>query len=98
MLQRARIDVIALRLVGREEGVYLAELDLMTPSGRERVDCRPSDGLVLALRMPVPAPVLVDERLLDSSGDVIPLGEFGQVPDPGGRDHPGPGEAPTPGI
>ena len=98
VLQRARIDVIALRLVGREEGVYLAELDLMTPSGRERVDCRPSDGLVLALRMPVPAPVLVDERLLDTSGDVIPLGEFGQVPDPGGRDHPGPREAPTPGI
>jgi uncharacterized protein len=74
VLQRARIDVIALRLVGREDGVYLAELDLMTSSGRERVDCRPSDGLVLALRMPVPAPVLVDERLLDTAGDVVPLG------------------------
>jgi bifunctional DNase/RNase len=74
VLQRARIDVIALRLIGRENGVYLAELDLMTPSGRERVDCRPSDGLVLALRMPVPAPVLVDERLLETSGDVVPLG------------------------
>jgi bifunctional DNase/RNase len=74
VLQRARIDVIALKLVGREQGVYLAELDLMTPSGRERVDCRPSDGLVLALRMPVPAPVLVDERLLETSGDVLPLG------------------------
>jgi uncharacterized protein len=78
VLQRARIDVIALRLVGREQGVYLAELDLMTPTGRERVDCRPSDGLVLALRMPVPAPVLVDERLLQTSADVVPLG-----PDPG---------------
>ncbi len=71
VLQRALIDVIALRLVGREEGVYLAELDLMAPSGRERVDCRPSDGLVLALRMPVPAPVLVDERLFETSGDVL---------------------------
>ena len=65
VLQRARIDVIAVRLVGREEGNLLAELDLMAPGGRERVDCRPSDGLVLALRMPVPAPILVDERLLD---------------------------------
>ena len=36
VLQRARIDVIAVRLVGREEGNLLAELDLMTPGGRER--------------------------------------------------------------
>ncbi len=73
VLQRARIDVIALRLVGREEGTLLAELDLMLPGGRERVDCRPSDGIVLALRMPVPAPILVDERLLESQGDLAPI-------------------------
>ena len=72
VLQRARIDVIAVRLVGREEGNLLAELDLMTSSARERVDCRPSDGIVLALRMPVPAPILVDERLLEQAGDVVP--------------------------
>ena len=75
VLQRARIEVVAVRLVGREEGNYLAELDLMTPSGRERVDCRPSDGIVLALRMPVPAPVLVDERLLEDPGDVPRFGD-----------------------
>jgi hypothetical protein len=73
VLHRARIDVIAVRLVGREEGTLLAELDLMTPGGRERVDCRPSDGIVLALRMPVPSPILVDERLLESLGDVDPI-------------------------
>ncbi|MGA2472542.1 MAG: bifunctional nuclease family protein [Acidimicrobiales bacterium] len=73
VLQRARIDVIAVRLVGREEGTLLAELDLMTPGGRERVDCRPSDGIVLALRMPAPAPILVDERLLETLGDLDPL-------------------------
>ena len=73
VLQQARIDVIALRLVGRDEGNLLAELDLMTPAGRVRVDCRPSDGIVLALRMPVPAPILVDERLLDEAGDVVPV-------------------------
>ena len=70
VLQRANIDVIAVRLVGREDGTLLAELDLMTPRGRERLDCRPSDGIVLALRMPVPAVVLVDERLLEDPGDV----------------------------
>jgi hypothetical protein len=73
VLQRARIEVIALRLVGRDEGNLLAELDLMTPGGRERIDCRPSDGIVLALRMPVPAPILVDERLLEQAGDVAPI-------------------------
>ncbi len=44
----------------------------MAPNGRERIGCRPSDGLVLALRMPVAAPILVDERLLEESGDVVP--------------------------
>jgi hypothetical protein len=73
VLQRTHIDVVSVRLIGREEGNLLAELDLMTPSGRERVNCRPSDGLVLALRMPVPAPVLVDERLLEDGGDVEPV-------------------------
>ncbi len=73
VLQRARIDVVAVRLVGREAGNYIAEIDLMTPGGRERVDCRPSDGIVLALRMPVAAPILVDERLLEEDGDVVPF-------------------------
>lgn len=73
VMQQARIDVIALRLVGRDEGNLLAELDLMAPAGRVRVDCRPSDGIVLALRMPVPAPILVDERLLDEAGNVVPV-------------------------
>ena len=75
VMQQARIDVIAVRLTGRDEGNLLAELDLMTPGGRVRVDCRPSDGIVLALRMPVPAPVLADERLLESLGDVVPMGD-----------------------
>ncbi len=84
VLQQARIDVIALRLVGRDEGNLLAELDLMTPAGRVRVDCRPSDGIVLALRMPVPAPILVDERLLDEAGDVVPITDEAPSPAPNG--------------
>jgi hypothetical protein len=72
VLRRVHIEVIAVRLIGRDQGNYLAELDLMAPNGRERIACRPSDGLVMALRMPVPAPILVDERLLEGSGDVAP--------------------------
>jgi bifunctional DNase/RNase len=72
VLQRVRVDIIAVRLTGRENGNYLAELDIMAPEGRERVACRPSDGLVLAQRMPVPAPILADERLFEVAGDVVP--------------------------
>jgi bifunctional DNase/RNase len=72
VLQRVRVDVIAVRLIGRTNGNYLAELDIMAPNGRERIECRPSDGLILALRMPVSAPILVDERLLTGVGDVVP--------------------------
>jgi uncharacterized protein len=81
VLQRVRVDVIAVRLVGRDEGNLLAELDLMAPNGRQRIGCRPSDGIVLALRMPVPAPVLADERLLEEAGDVVPIEEVATPPD-----------------
>jgi bifunctional DNase/RNase len=72
VMQLARLDVIAVRLIGRENGNYLAELDFMAPDGRERIPCRASDGLILALRMPVKAPILADERLLETSADVVP--------------------------
>jgi uncharacterized protein len=66
-------DVVAVRIIGRTRGTYVAELDLIGGRGRERLACRPSDGLVLALRQPVTAPVLVDERLFDEAGDVVPI-------------------------
>lgn len=71
-LQRLGADVVAVRLVGRTGSTYLAELDLMAARGREVISCRPSDGLVLALRQPTAAPVLADERLLSGEGDVAP--------------------------
>jgi uncharacterized protein len=72
VLQRLSVDVVAVRLIGRHGGTYLGELDLMSSRGREVVPCRPSDGLVTALRLPVPAPILADERLLLSDEDVAP--------------------------
>jgi uncharacterized protein len=72
VLQRCNIDVIALRVTGRTSGVYLAELDLMAPRGREILACRPSDGLILVTRHPVISPVLADVRLFESTDDVVP--------------------------
>ena len=68
------VDLVAVRIVGRHGATYFAELDLRG-SNRHRVySCRPSDALTLALRQPVPVPVLVDARLFDPEGDVDPPG------------------------
>ena len=64
LLQRLRAEIIAVRIVRYEGGVFYAELDVMTLRGREQVDCRASDALILALRQTVPAPVLCAEEVL----------------------------------
>jgi len=70
VLRRLLIDVVALRIVGRRSGTYLAELEVAGPRGREVFTCRPSDGMSLALRQTVPAPILADVRLMTSVEDV----------------------------
>jgi bifunctional DNase/RNase len=65
VLVAAGCDVVAVRLTGARGGTIFAELDVAGPRGREVLDCRPSDGIAVALRMAVPAPILVDESLLD---------------------------------
>ncbi len=72
VLVRLGATIDAVRLIGRRAGVVLAELELTSPRGHERIDCRPTDALTLALRQGVPAPILVDERLFEVEGDVEP--------------------------
>jgi bifunctional DNase/RNase len=57
-------DVVALRIVSVDDGVYRGELDLMGAKGRVVLDCRPSDGLILAMRQSPPAPILCEESVL----------------------------------
>ncbi|MDA8309538.1 MAG: DUF151 domain-containing protein [Actinomycetota bacterium] len=78
-LERCGVDILAVRLTGRVGATYLAELELLGASGRQVLQCRPSDGICLALRQRVPAPVLCDERLFSSSGDVLPEGLAGDA-------------------
>lgn len=68
------IDVVAVRLVGRQGATYFAELDLRGRNGRSVHSCRPTDALAVALRQKVPVPILIDERLFESVGDVEPAG------------------------
>ena len=74
ILQGFDVDIVAVRLVGRQGAVYFAELDLRGRTSRSILSCRPSDGLTLALLQPVPVPILIDRRLLEQDGDVVPPG------------------------
>jgi bifunctional DNase/RNase len=66
ILTRLQAEVVAARIVRVEGGVYYAELDLMTPKGREVFDCRASDALSMALRQRVQAPILCSEDVLQA--------------------------------
>jgi len=63
-LQGLGVDVIAVRIIKQEQGVYYAELDLMSARGQVVIPCRVTDGITLALRQIVPAPVLCAETVL----------------------------------
>ena len=62
-------------LVSIEDGVYYAQLVLSADHHREFIDCRPSDGIALALRADIP--IFVDKDVLESAGqkfsDLPPL-------------------------
>ncbi len=58
-----RVDVDAL-----EDGVFLAKVHLATAEGTRLVDCRPSDGLAVAVR--ADAPVFAEEEVIREAGVV----------------------------
>jgi len=71
MLSRLQAEVVAVRLTSYSKGVFYAELEVVGPRGREVLDCRPSDALILAHRQRVPAPVLCAEQVLAAFADVV---------------------------
>ncbi len=61
-------QLVRVVLTALHEGTFFAELELSTPRGTERVSCRPSDGIALALR--TSSPIVATEELLDEAGQV----------------------------
>jgi bifunctional DNase/RNase len=57
-------EIVAVRITRFDSGVYYAEIDLVNASGRSVIDCRPTDGVILALRQPVYAPILCESGVL----------------------------------
>jgi bifunctional DNase/RNase len=66
LLNKFSITLHSLQIDSIEEGVYYAQLTLSEGSHEEHIDCRPSDGIALALRAGVP--IFVDENVLASAG------------------------------
>ena len=53
-LKSLRSTLLSVEIVDFREGIFHALLVIPGPRGRERIDCRPSDALTLALRAGVP--------------------------------------------
>jgi bifunctional DNase/RNase len=62
------ITLNSLHIDAMQDGVYYAQLILSGDHNEVRVDCRPSDGIALALRGD--APIYVEQRVLDDAGQV----------------------------
>jgi len=58
----------AVRITAGEDRAFRAEVVFSGPSGPRTLDCRPSDGIALALRHPLPVPLTVTEAVLDQLG------------------------------
>ena len=78
---RFSITLRSLQIDSIDNGVYYAQLVLVSGHHEEYLDCRPSDGIALALRADIP--ILVDEGVLASAGqkssdlpDIVDLATF----------------------
>jgi bifunctional DNase/RNase len=65
LLERHNIEVAALRITARHNGIFFGELETMGPAGRAVVPCRPSDGMALVLRQRLEVPVIVAKWVFD---------------------------------
>ncbi|MCX6684669.1 MAG: bifunctional nuclease family protein [Methanoregula sp.] len=69
LLARFSITLRFLQIDSIENGVFYAQLVISGDHHEEYIDCRPSDGIALALRGE--APIFVDEAVLLSAGQKI---------------------------
>ena len=67
LLERHNVEVAALRITARHNGIYFGELETMGPAGRAVVPCRPSDGIALILRQRLEVPVVVANWVFDDT-------------------------------
>jgi uncharacterized protein len=69
LLAKFSITLECMQIDCIENGVYYAELVLCNNSHKEYLDCRPSDGIAVALRGE--APIFVEEAVFASAGQPL---------------------------
>ncbi|MGH9060680.1 MAG: bifunctional nuclease family protein, partial [Acidimicrobiales bacterium] len=81
-LSRFGVSLAAVLIDGLEGRTYLAQLVLDRQGDMVTVACRPSDALTLAMRHPVPVPLMVEEALLPPAPVEEPSVEEPSVEEP----------------
>ena len=66
LMAKYAITVSSLNIDSVDDGVFYAHLELSSGHDVDYLDCRPSDGIAVALR--ANAPIFVDEELLTGDG------------------------------
>lgn len=65
LFKRFDVTLDALHIDSLEEGVFYAKLLLSQGSRTETMDCRPSDGIAIALRYQ--APIMIEDAVIESA-------------------------------
>jgi hypothetical protein len=68
VMMRFGITIETVRIAAASESSFRAELVLSGSVGTRVLDCRPSDGIALALRQGLPVPITVSAEVLDQLG------------------------------
>ena len=79
------VEVESLVISDVRDDTYFASLALVFNAGRKDVDCRPSDGIAIALR--TSSPMFIAEELLDRIDEERKARESAFVVDSGGTIH-----------
>ncbi len=66
VINRSDARLVEVDVTDLRDGTFLAELELVTHDGTQRVSARPSDGIALAVRVGVP--IMVARGVLDTAG------------------------------
>ncbi len=63
VMREMGVTVEVVRIVGVDNGVYFAEMEMAGGSRRFTVPCRPSDAITVALRQEFSVPIMVSESV-----------------------------------
>jgi bifunctional DNase/RNase len=77
LLEKFSISLLSLHIDSLDGGVFYSKLTLTGDHEKQTVDCRPSDGIAIALR--AEAPILIEKAVVDSAG--VARDELGELKD-----------------